>query len=196
MISLTFDRSTWRAGYGVSFVLTLLASCTLVGERITQGELSVAWLCSALLTFVAIVCVQSIDRSPTSPAASARSKGRVVAAHALGAASAIAVVHVAVALKSRLAGGALVERPSQIVNDLVLVGAILGLVWSLRAANPLVRLGLPAISLGAVTLYFATARFWHLDPFPGFAVQRFVVQQALVTAGALLVFDVFRPARA
>lgn len=179
----------------MAFAVTILSSSSVLLARVTRGALSVEWLTSAVLIFSAIACATSLTlfARPRSPRAEHRAD--VILAHGVGALLAVGVVHAAVAFRGAVVDAALVERPTQLVNDLVLSGVILGLCWSLDGRTRWIRLGLPVACLTLVALYVATASRWHVDSFPGFVVQRYVAQQCLTIAAALVVFDLFRPIR-
>src|SRR6185295_9630079 len=98
--------------------------------------------------------------------------------------AAIAFVHLALVALSN--GERLVERPAQLVNDLVLAAATLGFAWSLIAPGRRLRAFLPLLCFGVLTAYTFTMRSWHFDPFPGLDVQHYVVGQVLSTSAGLL----------
>jgi len=186
-------RGTWRSGALVSFFLTLLVSGSVLAVRLSRGHLSMAWLASAVVTLGAILCATSLDVFTRPPTLREERRASLLSAHAFGVVVGLGLVHVALVLRGTSIDPALVERPSQLVNDLVLVGAILSVCWSLDAASLVTRVGVPVLALVVVAAYRATANRWHADGFPGFAVQRFVVHQCVATLGALFLFDVFRP---
>ena len=172
-----------RISFLAAFTFTLVACAGLLGRRLAQGDLSGAWPWSVGVMFAAVIV-----------AVSSRVFGPRIAAHALGAALAIGLVHFTLLLRPGAFGGALVEDPRQLVNDGVLVAAILALVWSFDARGALARVALPAAALAVVTLYDLTAPSWHLDAFAGTGVQHYVSAQVVAVAAGLFVFDLLRRA--
>lgn len=187
------ERAVWRSGVLVSFLLSLVACAAVLVVRVSHGGPLHTWLMSALVALAAIVCARSIDVLGGPRPARVGRRAALAAAYAIGAIVAVASVHLAVALRGAALDAVLREGPAQLANDAVLVGGMLGLCWSLGASSRLVRVGLPVACLALVGAYLSTAPRWHLDAFPGLAVQHAVAAQTLAIAGALALFDVLRP---
>jgi hypothetical protein len=122
---------------------------------------------------------------------SARVAGRktwtnIHAAQLLGAATGVVAVHTLVAVKLLPHDPALVECPAQLVNDAVLVGGVLALVWAVVAPGLRSRLFWFAIALVPSFAYFRTPIYWHCDRFDGFPVQHYVAAQLTVAFDAAI----------
>lgn len=182
-----------------AFSLSALASGALVAERLTRGAMPhPGWVNAGMALVAALLAAVSLGLFGRTEIVGG-AKGRdvtIIVAQALAAVSAIGVTHLLLGRWAGGVGGWLVEGPRQLVNDAVLVGVILGLVWSVAASTSVLRLANAAACLGLLGLYFSTASRWHLDPFPGIPVQEYVFRQCLSIAAALVVFDLVRPVRA
>jgi hypothetical protein len=174
----------------IGFVLGALASAGLVAERVTGASdwvTGVATLGLVLAAGAALAGLRSTTRAGK-PAVS-------FASAAACAIAALALVHVALALAPASLRAGLVERPAQLVNDVVATLSVLALVWSLTVRSLGARAAWVALVSIVVTSYRATASLWHLDtrPFPTLTVQHVVTTQVMLVATALLLFDVFGP---
>lgn len=167
------------------------ASGGVVVERLSAGSLSFAacaTLVTAAATALAAVTVRraieagrSGEREPGPPA--------LVLVQMFGLAMGVAFVHAVLALIAPPpVAGALAEAPAQLVNDGVLVGGLLLLVWSNVAASRRVRTGLALAAFGLIGAYRATATTWHVDAisFASLTVQHFVCVELAAAAAALL----------
>lgn len=163
-------------------VLLALVTCGgIVEERLSSGDPRVALVANLFIT-LASVLVFGMAQRRTSPTA------RTVVPQALGAACAIAAVHVALRAGIVAAPAWLSERPAELVNDVVAVFATLAVVWSCARG---LSLPLFVTALVVLTAYRATGRFWHLDAAPhGFVVtvQDCVLAQVIAAAIALLAY--------
>lgn len=175
-----------RAAYLAGFVVALLASGSLICERLAEGHSPLGWFGTLAVTASAILLVAS-----GKPLLSLREIHRshfpgLVGAHLLGIATGILLVHV---VATQIPNSEhLIERPAQFVNDLVLASTTLALVWSFVAHTRVMRTLLPLLSVGLLAAYAMTMANWHLDPFPGFEVQRYVLGQAFSIGSGLLLF--------
>jgi len=105
---------------------------------------------------------------------------KIHGAQVLGAATGVLVIHTLVAVKLVPHDPSLVESPAQLVNDAVLVGGVLALVWAVVAPALRSRLIWFAIALVPSFVYFRTPIYWHCDRFAGFPVQHYVAAQLTV----------------
>lgn len=187
--SLSLDAGISRAAFLAAFLFALLTSGSLVCERLAHGHSAFSWLCSVAVTAGALVLLASVNTLAAHSRRAVRRSKAVFCAQSLGIAAAIGFVHLAlVALGD---GEQLVERPAQLVNDLVLAAATLGFAWSLVAPARRLRIFLPVLSFGLLAAYTFTMRCWHFDPFPGLEVQHYVIGQVLSTSAGLLLFHLF-----
>jgi len=162
----------------VGAVLGASISRGILEERLSGGSPSVALLVNALMTALAVALLFVMRRAR--PAASA------FGLHAVGALAGIACVHLA--LRAGWIDGApwLLERPAQLMNDLVAALATLGIVWACaRGLDWRLLFGV----LVALSLYRATAACWHLDRAPfAMTVQELSFMQLLAMALALPIY--------
>jgi hypothetical protein len=168
--------------------VALAASGGILSERISGGSLRVGFVANVVITLSAIVAFVVTMRavSTSRDAASGLSKSQVLA-QALGGVLGILLVH-AVVRGGSVGAPWLSEKPAQLVNDGVVVFAILAVVWGCaRNLDPRVLI----VALVLVTGYAATAGRWHLDRAPhGFdaTVQQFVVAEFVAVALAVAIF--------
>jgi hypothetical protein len=160
----------------LAFVAALAFACVatvgLVEQRLAPASRVSVWICAASL-----VCALQLVLS-------ARVAGhtwtKIHAAQLVGAATGVVAVHTLVAVKLVPHDPALVESPAQLVNDAVLVGGVLALVWAVVAPALRSRLIWFAIALVPSFAYFRTPLYWHCDRFAGFPVQHYVAAQLTV----------------
>jgi hypothetical protein len=194
MIAFEREFSAPRAAFIAAFLFSACVCVSLVCERLAHGPSAVGLLWSLAVTLGAAALVILGNGFGTEPAGFATSLRRlpaVLCAHLLGIASAIALVHLAMLYFA--AQASLAESPAQLVNDGVLIVALLCLVWSYAARSRVARAALPILSFALVGGYALSKAAWHVDPFPGFEVQSYVVGQVLATAAALLGYYLLRP---
>lgn len=180
------SRGVWRASAMLSFLLAIFASTSVIDTRVAHGSIRSPWMI-VLVSFSAIFCSISVAVFRARGAGPLRDS-RLAYAHAVGAACGIALAHLVAFARGVFSNADLVERPRQLVNDTLLVGALLALAWSMGRAT---RGWLLLWSLATVALYLATAGEWHLDHFAGVDVQRFVVTEIVAAAGSLVLFKSF-----
>lgn len=159
-------------GFLSVFILALATSGSVMSQRLAHGTpVTLAWTV-ALMASVMLVWSTTTKRGPWST---------LVAAQFAGAVAGVLVVH------ASLSSGdsALVESAPQWVNDAVFVSALLAAAWGLRRDS-----GVALISAGLLAFYGLTATWWHVDHFPGTAVQDFVLGRSVAVGLGLLVFDV------
>ena len=186
------DAGASRGSFLAAFLFALLTSGSLVCERLARGHSSCSWLCSLAVTAGALLLLASANAPAIQSSRSVvRRSEAVFCAQSLGIAAAIAFVHLALVALSD--GERLVEQPAQLINDLVLAAATLGFAWSIATPARRLRTLSPLLSFGLLAAYTCTKRSWHLDPFPGFAVQHYVVGQVLSTSAGLLLFHWLTP---
>jgi hypothetical protein len=186
-----FRRGTRRTAGLTSFAFSAVASLSVLFVRLGRGQSHLVGLTSLSVTFAAVVLVVFGDvfmkGSVHEQSASALS---LVATQASGSIAAIAAVHLVIAASSL--SEQLREYPAQFVNDTVLTFATLGLVWVRVPRAVVFRVALLSCSFGAVAIYSATRASWHLDPFEGFGVQRYVAAQAAATGTVICVYNAVR----
>jgi hypothetical protein len=161
-------------------------SVSVVYERVAHGHAAFGWICAIAVTISSAALIFYSKPLPI--------KGGVptiLVGHLFGIFAGATLVHVVVI--PFVAEHQLVEHPAQLVNDGVLMLALLGLVWSYLARTPLARAILPIPSFLLVCGYAVTRAEWHLDPFSGFGVQSYVVNQVFATAAGLFFYFVLRP---
>jgi hypothetical protein len=179
--------------FAVAFVFAAVASTALAMVRLSHGAgeappLPLPLLMVVLASMAALLAFDLLEGGlRVWP-------GRLewIASQLLAVVCAMVLVHLVLRCASAWLPLHLIEGPRQLVNDMALAGCTLGLVWSTRAVRPASRLVLLSAALVGVACYGATAMLWHMDPFPGTPVQRFVVTLVGADAAALLVFDVLR----
>lgn len=182
------------AAFLATFLFSLCVSGSLVSARLVHGPSVVSWLWSLAVTLGAAALVarsRGFGRDPLGLSSRAQRVPSFLGAQLLAGAAAIALIHWAALHLA--AGTGLAETPAQLVNDGVLIAALLGLVWCFTARSPIARAVLPVASFALVAAYAATRAAWHVDPFPGFPVQSYVVGQVLATAAALFGCYVVQP---
>jgi hypothetical protein len=165
---------THLSSFTSGFAVAMIACGGILAERLTRGDIRVAFVAQLLLTATLLVVVRlGASRTAT-----------VVVGAVLG----IVLAHSVVRSSPIAALPWLCERPAQLVNDAVAVFAPLAIVWasSRRPPNTLVV----AATLVLVTAYRATASVWHLDA----AVFSYSVQDLVTTefAGSALGVAAFR----
>jgi hypothetical protein len=110
-------------------------------------------------------------------------------AHATGAAAGVLAVHAALHVGWLAGPSWLVERPAQLVNDVIAVGVTVGLVWACAEG---IRAGRLVVAFVAMTLYRLTSPMWHLDAAPHgwlITVQELVVAQLVAVAAGLIAYE-------
>lgn len=167
----------------VPLVLGLVGSAGLFVERLTGGKAGAAIMVSLVWTGVALTLARR---------ASAHIRAKDLAAIGAG----IALAHLVFRAGAGAAYPWLVERPSQLVNDLVVgVGAWLAIV-GLGKLEAKPRVVLAGIALAAI--YLVTASRWHLDVpprGPTLAVQTLVPLHLAAIALALATYRAISPRR-
>jgi hypothetical protein len=163
----------------LAFLAALAFACVattgLVEQRLAPGSHVSIWIGVASLA-----CALQLFLS-------ARGHGghtKIHAAQLLGAATGVVAVHTLVAVKLVPHDPALVESPAQLVNDAVLVGGVLALVWAVVAPGLRSKLIWFAIALVPSFAYFRTPIYWHCDRFAGFPVQHYVAAQLTIAFDA------------
>lgn len=167
----------------LAFVAALAFACVatagLVEQRLAPGSHVSLWIGAASLA-----CALQLVLSAR--VVVGKTWTRIHAAQLLGAATGVVVVHTLVAVKLLPHDPALVECPAQLVNDAVLVGGVLALVWAVVAPGVRSRLFWFAIALVPSFAYFRTPIYWHCDRFAGFPVQHYVAAQLTVAFDAAI----------
>jgi hypothetical protein len=171
----------------LAFLAALAFACVattgLVEQRLARGGHVSLWIGAASLA-CAIQLVLSARRGSAIWT-------KIHTAHVLGAVTGVLAIHTLVAVKLLPHDPDLVECPAQLVNDGVLVGCVLALVWAVAAPALRSRLVWLAIALVPSFAYFRTPGYWHCDHFDGFPVQHYVAAQLTIafdTAVALVAY--------
>jgi hypothetical protein len=178
----------------IAFAAALMACGSVAVARLTQASVAAGAVMTVAVASVSVVLLLSLElfgwHRP--PAVEGTRWLMTLACQVLAAALAAGLVHLALRGISVWKAISLVERPAQFVNDAIVASCVLCLIWG----SALPRGGLRGLLVGwafaSLMIYAATASVWHVDPFPGTAVQRFVVSLVLADSVALLVFDVVR----
>jgi hypothetical protein len=168
--------------------LATLVSGGILEERLSGGSVNVGLVVNALMTLMAIVTLSVIERRGVRSV-------RVLVLQVAGAAVGILAVHLALRLGFITGAAWLVEKPAQLMNDVVAVAATLAVAWAC-ARGLSSRLLLAVLVL--LTAYRATARLWHLDAPPAafhVTVQDLIVAQLVAVALALGVYSGLRNIR-
>ena len=166
-LGLSHNRVT--KAFSAGLTLAAVTSGALLTERLAHG--GALFPPTLLVMFGALLCWLTATSA------------KLIIPQVTGAVLGIGLTHLFFARNDQL----LVESSPQFVNDLVFIAAILCAVWSLRLEG--------ATSIGAIALalilglYRATSSAWHVDAFPGSAVQDLVLRQSLAVALGLLFFD-------
>jgi hypothetical protein len=169
-------------------LLATLVSGGILEERLSGGSANVGIVVNALMTIMAILTLGLIERGGVRSV-------RVLVLQVAGAAVGIAAVHLALRFGWIPGAAWLVERPAQLMNDVVAVAATLAVAWA--CARGLSSRILLAV-LVLLTAYRATARLWHLDAPPSafhVTVQDLVVAQLVAVALALGIYSGLRSMR-
>jgi len=169
-------------------LLATLVSGGILEERLSGGSANVGIVVNALMTVMAILTLGLIERGGVRSV-------RVLVLQVVGAAVGIAAVHLALRFGWIPGAAWLVERPAQLMNDVVAVAATLAVAWAC-ARGLSSRILLAALVL--LTAYRATARLWHLDAPPSafhVTVQDLVVAQLVAVALALGIYSGLRGMR-
>jgi hypothetical protein len=132
--------------------LATLVSGGILEERLSGGSVNVGLVVNALMTLMAIVTLSVIERRGVRSV-------RVLVLQVAGAAVGILAVHLALRLGFITGAAWLVEKPAQLMNDVVAVAATLAVAWAC-ARGLSSRLLLAVLVL--LTAYRATARLWHV----------------------------------
>jgi hypothetical protein len=174
------DASLDKRQEMLAFVAALAFACVattgLVEQRLAPDAHVSFWIAAASL-----VCALQLFLSARS---ATQLWTKIHAAHVLGATVGVLGIHTLVAVKVLPHDPALVECPAQLVNDAVLVGGVLALVWAAAARAMRSRLLWFAIALVPSLAYFRTPLYWHCDRFAGFPVQHYVAAQLTVAFDA------------
>jgi hypothetical protein len=179
---------TRSATFLPSVLLATLVSGGILEERLSGGSANVGIVVNALMTIMAILTLGLIERGGVRSV-------RVLVLQVAGAAVGIAAVHLALRFGWIPGAAWLVERPAQLMNDVVAVAATLAVAWA--CARGLSSRILLAV-LVLLTAYRATARLWHLDAPPSafhVTVQDLVVAQLVAVALALGIYSGLRSMR-
>lgn len=168
------------------FGFALVACGGIAAERLSRGDVEIAFLAHLLLTVVALAVMM------TEPSTSSAQRGLArIGAQFIGAVAGIVVAHAL--LKPFVTGLPwLSERPAQFVNDAVAVFASLAIVWAASRRPP--RTAVLVAALVLVTLYRATGTFWHLDAARfAWSVQNFVTGEVAGLALGVAAFRFMAP---
>ncbi|HEY1695768.1 MAG TPA: hypothetical protein VGG39_26555 [Polyangiaceae bacterium] len=166
------------AFFAAGLLLAVVTCGGILEQRLSSGSPRVALVANGLLTFAAILVLGLVQRRESLAPAG-------VLPQALGATLGIVAVHAALRLGLLPEAPWMSERPPQLVNDAVAVFSTLAVVWACARG---LRLRLLIGALLLLTVYRATAHFWHLDAAPqGFlvTVQDLVVAEVVALALAL-----------
>lgn len=192
------------ASAGIAFAIVV--SGGILGQRLWGTTPARALLADVATTLAALALARgAVARSPNRDGAGvahASVAARVL--QALGGCVGVLTMHALLAFVAPPPW--IVERPAQLVNDLVAVFGILAFVWSTSDRALFSRdrsatrrlLPTPHLAIGAlaiVLLYELTATAWHFDASPtasgvraAWSIQRFVGTEVTASGLGILVF--------
>lgn len=153
-----------------------IATTGLVEQRIGQGSRAGLWLGAA-----SMMCATQLFLSARNGLKRLADRSwvwtKLHSAHVLGATAGVLAVHLVVAVTVVPRDTDLVECPAQLVNDAVLVGCVLALLWAVVARTLRARIVWLVIALLPCFAYMRTAMYWHCDHIAGHPVQDYVASQ-------------------
>ena len=162
------------AAFVAALAFACIATMGLVEQRLDASSHIGMWIGA-----VAMACVAALFASARSALRASRPDlwTKIHAAHVLGATAGVVLVHAFLAVTWMPRDPELVECPAQLVNDVVLVGCVLALVWAVIARDRRTRLVWFVAALVPCFAYFRTPMYWHCDHFAGYPVQEYVASQ-------------------
>lgn len=164
-----------------------IATSGLAEQRVDHKSSIGIWLGAATMA-AAVPLLLSTRKALAMLAESSRVWTKLHSAHVLGATAGVMAVHAVLALKVLPRDNALVECPAQLVNDAVLVGCVVVLLWAVVARTRRARIVWFAVALLPCLAYLRTAMYWHCDHVAGHPVQDYVASQLTAAFDAAVAF--------
>jgi len=194
-----FSRRTLRLSFAVGLLLGAGASGSVVGERLSLGD--VRWSGAALVLVFALSVVGlaltawPLSRSFVDMESGAEERLRplaILAAQIAGAVCGIGLIHVILRASGPAALAWMSKSPAELVNDVTAVSGLLTAVWACSTRQ--LRVDWLWVMLCVLLLYRQTTPHWHLDHAPHAfqaTVQQLVAAQFIAVATGLLAFRRF-----
>ena len=195
----SYARRALRVSFIVGWLLGAGASASVVGERLSLGDVRWSGAALALVLALSIVAlaltawplslsfvdVESGAREQLKPFA-------ILAAQVAGAFCGIGSIHAILRASGPAALSWMSKAPAELVNDAVAVAGLLTAVWACSKRQ--LRVDWLLAMLCLLLLYRETTPHWHLDHAPRAfqaTVQELVAAQFIAVATGLLAFRRF-----
>ncbi len=192
-------RRTLRLSFVVGLSLGAAASGSVVGERLSLGDVRWSGVALALVFALSVVALAlttwPLSRSFVDVESGAREQLRpfaILATQIVGALCGIGLIHVILRASEPSALSWMSQSPAELVNDAVAVSGLLTAVWACSTRE--LRVDWLWTMLCVLLVYRETTPHWHLDHGPHAfqaTVQELVAAQFIAVATGLLAFRRF-----